>query len=123
MKQDGDIIHGRGAVDAQRPVSVFYGGCGTHRLPNDWKVTVIGAVGEERASPGARYLVDHYDTPAMVIIGEPSGWDHVTLGYKGSAWFTYTLREPMTHTAARTMQLLRNSGAVLAESDADCHRL
>jgi LysW-gamma-L-lysine carboxypeptidase len=103
VKRDGDILHGRGAVDAKGPLACFTAAAARIDPPPGWKVTVIGAVGEESTSTGARYLLEHHDPPAMVVIGEPSGWDHVTLGYKGSAWFTYTLSESMTHTAARTI--------------------
>ena len=65
-------------------------------------MTVVGAVGEEGNSPGARYVRDHSSTPRMVVIGEPSGWDHVTLGYKGSMWLDYRLEKSMAHSAART---------------------
>jgi LysW-gamma-L-lysine carboxypeptidase len=37
----------------------------------------------------------------MLIIGEPSSWDRVTLGYKGSAWFEYEVRRALAHTSAK----------------------
>jgi LysW-gamma-L-lysine carboxypeptidase len=37
----------------------------------------------------------------MLIIGEPSGWDKVTLGYKGSAWYEFTAERTLAHTAAK----------------------
>jgi LysW-gamma-L-lysine carboxypeptidase len=40
--------------------------------------------------------------PDLCIIGEPSSWDHLTLGYKGSAWVEYTIRQSLTHTAAQS---------------------
>jgi len=39
--------------------------------------------------------------PTMTIIGEPSGWDRVTLGYKGSAWFAYEVLRALAHTAGQ----------------------
>ena len=61
-----------------------------------------GGRGEQFAA--ARAIVrDHYAPAKMVIIGEPSGWDRVTLGYKGSLWLRYQLRQAMAHTAARTV--------------------
>jgi LysW-gamma-L-lysine carboxypeptidase len=38
----------------------------------------------------------------MVINGEPSSWDRITLGYKGSLWLRYTVHRSLAHTAART---------------------
>jgi LysW-gamma-L-lysine carboxypeptidase len=67
-------------------------------------VTVIGAVGEEGDSRGARFIRDRYlgaRVPDFCVIGEPSRWDHVTLGYKGSAWIEYTVRRSLAHTASQ----------------------
>jgi LysW-gamma-L-lysine carboxypeptidase len=63
-------------------------------------VIVIGAVGEEGDSRGAHFVKDRY-RPAFTIIGEPSSWERVTLGYKGSAWFEYQVRRALAHTATR----------------------
>ena len=60
---------------------------------------VIGAVGEEGDSRGAIHIRDHY-CPEMVIIGEPSKWDRITLGFKGSMWTNYEVEKPLAHTAA-----------------------
>ncbi len=97
-----DALFGRGAVDAKGPLACFTAAAARAGARLGWKLTVIGAVGEEGTSPGAQYLRDHYPAPAMLIIGEPSGWDHVTLGYKGSLWLRYSLSRDTAHTAART---------------------
>ena len=45
---------------------------------------MVGAVGEERlGSPGA-VQVATWPAPDFCIIGEPSGWDAVCLGYRGT---------------------------------------
>jgi len=36
----------------------------------------------------------------MVVIGEPSGWDRIALGYKGSAWFRCRVQQQEAHTAS-----------------------
>lgn len=101
VEQKGDALYGRGAVDAKGPLAAFVSAAAQAGAGEGWKVTVIGAVGEEGNSPGARYVRDHNPPPRMVVIGEPSGWDHVTLGYKGSLWLDYRLEQPMAHSAAR----------------------
>ena len=63
-----------------------------------WQLVVIGAVGEEGDSPGARYVAPLY-RPAYSIIGEPSHWQRLTLGYKGSARTELTVRRSRSHTA------------------------
>ena len=100
--RDG-ALHGRGSVDAKGPLATFVSAAARAGASEGWKVTVIGAVGEEGNSPGARYVRDHYSPPRMVVIGEPSHWDHVTLGYKGSMWLDYRLERSMAHSAARTI--------------------
>ncbi|WP_299025097.1 [LysW]-lysine hydrolase [uncultured Thermanaerothrix sp.] len=92
-------LYGRGAVDAKGPLAAFVDAVAqVGELPGvQW--VVIGAVGEEGDSRGARFLLPHY-RPQMLIIGEPSGWERLTLGYKGSAWVQVTARRPLAHTAA-----------------------
>ncbi len=102
VERRGEALHGRGAVDAKGPLATFVSAAAQAGASDGWKVTVVGAVGEEGNSPGARYVRDHYSAPRMVVIGEPSGWDHVTLGYKGSLWIDYRLEQDMAHSAAST---------------------
>jgi LysW-gamma-L-lysine carboxypeptidase len=94
-------LYGRGAVDAKGPLACFVMAGAQVKVPAGWKITVIGAVGEEGDSRGAHFLCDYRKPPEMVVIGEPSGWDHLTLGYKGSAWVRINVRQAQTHSAAR----------------------
>jgi LysW-gamma-L-lysine carboxypeptidase len=58
-------------------------------------------VGEETAgSMGARHLAPRWN-PDACIIGEPSGFDGVTLGYKGRLLMTARATCPNTHTAGQ----------------------
>src|SRR5690606_10975095 len=69
------------------------------RIPDGWRVVVIGAVEEEAAtSKGARFVRDQFE-PALCVIGEPSSASRVTLGYKGRLLVDYTLTQPVAHTA------------------------
>jgi LysW-gamma-L-lysine carboxypeptidase len=47
---------------------------------------------------GARFLRNR-PAPAFLVIAEPSGWDSIVLGYKGSQRFTVRLAQPSGHTA------------------------
>ncbi len=98
---DGELW-GRGAVDAKGPLATFVCAAAEARpqIPPGWRLVVIGAVGEEADSPGAHYLKDLY-RPAFAVIGEPSGWEKIALGYKGSAWYEYSAQRSMAHTAGR----------------------
>lgn len=92
------ILYGRGTVDAKGPLATFVVAAARSGAPADTRLVVICAVDEEGKSRGARYIRDRY-RPDFTIIGEPSGWAHITLGYKGSTYFTYTLTGPAAHTA------------------------
>lgn len=99
--RDGNL-HGRGAVDAKGPLAAFVAAAGRLGRSDGWsgRLVVVGCVEEEYAtSKGARYLVDRYQ-PDFCIIGEPSGWSSVTLGYKGRLLVRYRLALPVKHTAA-----------------------
>ena len=100
VRVEGGILHGRGAVDAKGPLATFVAAGARATLPAGVRLTVVGAVGEETfGSPGATWLRDHHPAPDMLIIGEPSGWDGVVLGYKGSLGLTATVACPSSHSA------------------------
>lgn len=100
VRQDGDRLYGRGAVDAKGPLACFTAAAARAGRQPGRRLTVIGAVGEEGDSRGAKFLVGRH-RPQALIIGEPSGWDRVTLGYKGSAWFNFEARRTLAHTSAQ----------------------
>jgi [amino group carrier protein]-lysine/ornithine hydrolase len=97
-------LYGRGAVDAKGPLASFI--CATHRLKKeiaslDKRIVVIGAVEEEAAtSRGAQQAVTDFSPPDFCIIGEPSGWNAMTLGYKGRLLLDYQLEISLKHSAA-----------------------
>ena len=101
--EDG-VLHGRGAVDAKGPLAAFL--CAASRMarsaPIDsflHPIMVIGAVEEESASSrGARAVVERYQ-PIACIIGEPSGSQAVTIGYKGRLLVEYRVTRPVHHSA------------------------
>ncbi len=101
VRQEGDLLYGRGAVDAKGPLACFAAAAAQAALPPGWRVAVIGAVGEEGDSRGAKAVLNRY-RPSFAIIGEPSGWDRVTLGYKGSLLLAYRVEHPLAHPAAQT---------------------
>lgn len=101
VRQDGDRLYGRGSVDATGPFCAFVEAVGRlgAELGDRLSITVAGAVEEEVASSrGAHHVLAHHEAD-LVVVGEPSGWDAVTLGYKGRLGLTYTVRQPMAHGA------------------------
>lgn len=96
--EDG-VLHGRGSVDAKGPLAAMLAGAARAELPRGVRISVIGAVGEEAAgSVGANHIV-HQFSPDACIIGEPSGWDGVTLGYKGRLLAAASVRCDNHHSA------------------------
>jgi len=99
VRVEGDVLHGRGSVDAKGPLAAFVDAVATVGARPGWQFVVIGAVDEEGDSRGAWHVVKHYQ-PAFAIVGEPSGWDRVAIGYRGSLWFKYSARRALSHTAS-----------------------
>jgi LysW-gamma-L-lysine carboxypeptidase len=92
-------LWGRGAVDAKGPLCTFVAAASAAADELQATVTVVGAVGEERlGSPGAR-AVSTWPAPDFCVIGEPSGWDAICLGYRGTLGFLYHVSQPSRHTA------------------------
>ncbi|MDX1412825.1 MAG: [LysW]-lysine hydrolase [Candidatus Promineifilaceae bacterium] len=92
-------LYGRGTVDAKGPLATFVMAVSGTTLMPGTRLVVVGAVEEESAtSKGARYAATQYQ-PDFCVIGEPSGWDGVALGYKGRILLDYELHQPMGHTA------------------------
>lgn len=134
VRREGDLLYGRGTVDAKGPLCTFVAATAQVDVPSGWRVTVVGAVEEECAtSKGARYVLSqrlggHQQgsspstssgtgaeekgghlaassaplppcPPAFCVIGEPSHWDRITLGYKGRLLLDVLLRAPFSHSA------------------------
>ena len=105
----GDVLYGRGSVDAKGPLATFVAGAArfgsTAARDSNLRVVVVGAVEEEAAtSKGARHIAARFDgrcepVPSACVIGEPSHWHRITLGYKGRLLLDLAARQPMAHTA------------------------
>ena len=108
-REGRDVLYGRGSVDAKGPLATFV--AAGARLGGAWaraadlRLVVVGAVEEEAASSkGARFVAERFDgrtetTPTACVIGEPSRWDRVTIGYKGRLLIDLEARRAMTHSA------------------------
>jgi LysW-gamma-L-lysine carboxypeptidase len=100
--EDGKL-YGRGSVDAKGPFATFVAAAARLLARGELRarLVLVGAVEEEAASSkGAHYVVDRY-APIACVIGEPSGWDRLTLGYKGRLLIEARWEQPMAHSAGR----------------------
>jgi len=117
VRREGGRLYGRGAVDAKGPLAAFVLAAArvaprlngapfnhAHDVPfdhvHDMRLVVVGAVEEEAHSRGARHLTRTMQRPDCVIIGEPGGWEGITLGYKGVLSVDYRLARPARHSAS-----------------------
>ncbi len=103
VRLDGRRLYGRGSVDAKGPLCTFAAAAARAELPDDVQVVVVGAVEEEAAtSKGARHVLTQYQ-PEICVIGEPSNWDRITLGYKGRLLLDWRWEGPLAHSAGPTL--------------------
>jgi LysW-gamma-L-lysine carboxypeptidase len=111
-------LYGRGAADAKGPLAAMI--CGAASATEfTGTITVVGVVEEETpCSRGAMAIRDTHERPDACIIGEPSGYSTVVLGYKGKLDLRYTVRCPHTHPsnpAPKASELATGCWAALNE--------
>lgn len=88
VRRTAEALYGRGSVDAKGPLACFVAAAlrATQALGGDdspLRLELIGCVEEEvPSSRGARHVLSRR-APDFCIVGEPSGWNGITLGYKG----------------------------------------
>ena len=101
VRRDGRTLYGRGAVDAKGALCAFAVAGAQVAVPAGWRLVVVGAVEEESAtSRGARQIAQQLQ-PDFCLIGEPSGWERITLGYKGRLVLDWCWRGPLGHSAGK----------------------
>lgn len=99
---DGRII-GRGACDIKGPLAVqVYAMAALRRSGQRPRRDVVftGVVQEEIGGAGARYWVEHLDSPvALVVLGEPSR-NNLALGHRGLVQIWVTFHGRSAHASA-----------------------
>jgi [amino group carrier protein]-lysine/ornithine hydrolase len=97
VRQEDGRLYGRGAVDAKGPLAAMV--CAAASAEGfRGRLVVVGVVEEETGlSRGAVAIRETVPQPDALIVGEPSGWSTVVLGYKGMVAFHYHVKCPATH--------------------------
>ena len=121
VRLEGRLLYGRGAVDAKGPLCAFAVAASRAKLPDDFQVIVIGAVEEEAAtSRGAHYALSQYQ-PDFCVIGEPSQWDRITLGYKGRLLLDWRWEGGLSHSAGEAPSPAERALRYWRGIEAYCH--
>ncbi len=103
VRVEGGKLYGRGAVDAKGSLATFIESAKHFKDSRALTIWVMGCVDEEGESEGARFLLQQHYQPDYIIIGEPSGWEALTLGYRGSILVFYKLKRPPAHHGHPTL--------------------
>ncbi|WP_205718319.1 M20/M25/M40 family metallo-hydrolase [Actinomadura sp. WMMA1423] len=96
-RREGGRLVGRGAADAKGPLAAMISAAAA-RPSFPGTLRVVGAVEEERLSRGGEHLARTVPAPDALLVGEPSGWSRVVLGYKGKIDVEYRVARPATHS-------------------------
>jgi LysW-gamma-L-lysine carboxypeptidase len=99
VRIENGVLHGRGSVDAKGPLATFVAAASAAAPQLKARVTVAAAVGEEAIGSIGANEIAKWDAPDFCVIGEPSGWDTLCLGYRGSVSVLVTFRSDMRHSA------------------------
>jgi LysW-gamma-L-lysine carboxypeptidase len=100
--KDGELW-GRGSVDATGPLAAMAAAA------VETGVSFAGVVEEETTSSGARFLCEDRDEPGAVVNGEPSGWEGITLGYRGFLDGTYVATSESGHSSRPDMNAIEEA--------------
>lgn len=96
VRIEGNNLFGRGAVDAKGPLACFLE---ASSKVSKGKIVVVGAVDEEGDSKGAKNVLNKFN-PEYIIVGEPSGWNNINIGYKGRLNIFYTNKKNKEHASS-----------------------
>jgi [amino group carrier protein]-lysine/ornithine hydrolase len=100
VKVEDGKLYGRGSVDAKGAFAAFvFAALAASKKLKNTKIIVAGASQEEQHGIGGQILAEKFQNPSAVIVGEPSGVDGITLGYKGTFTMEFFKRKVSMHSA------------------------
>jgi LysW-gamma-L-lysine carboxypeptidase len=102
VRQESDLLYGRGAVDAKSSLAAMFVGSylAKQRSTIPFHVTLAAVVEEETTSAGAKAIIDEGGAYDFAVFGEPSGVSNIVIGYKGSLRLEVTCLTAGGHSAS-----------------------
>lgn len=102
VRLEGDLLYGRGAVDAKSSLAAMIIGASLARERGapPIQITVAGVVEEETTSRGIRAIIEGGPRYDMAVFGEPSGASNIIIGYKGSLKLHVSFHTAGGHSAS-----------------------
>ncbi len=102
VRIEGDLLYGRGAVDAKSSLAAMIMGTilAEERKAAPFHVTIAGGVEEEASSAGAKAIIEDNPSYDFAVFGEPSGASNIIIGYKGSVHLQVTCLTATGHSAS-----------------------
>ena len=102
VRTEGDLLYGRGAVDAKSTLAAMLVGSFLARERSNlpFQVTLACVVEEERSSDGVKAVIATGVSYDLAVFGEPSGASNIVIGYKGCIQLQVTCLTKGSHSAS-----------------------
>ena len=102
VRIDGDLLYGRGAVDAKSTLAAMLIGSSLakERSHLPFQVTLACVVEEERSSDGVKAVIATGGAYDLAVFGEPSGASNIVIGYKGNIQLQVICLTKGSHSAS-----------------------
>ncbi len=105
VKSRGNLVYGRGAVDAKSSLLALILGA-KKAMDNGFKgkILVSAASGEESDSKGINRILKTYSGYDYAVFGEPGGSMNITAGYKGRLLMKVEMKTGTHHASSSWME-------------------
>lgn len=101
VRVEGDVLYGRGAVDAKGPLTaMIIAASEIVKEGYEGEILVVGAVDEEGKGLGVKHLIEERFDVDYAIFGEPTNVETITVGYRGSLLLKITCETETGHSSA-----------------------